>query len=234
MNDEFIWNFLLSKTKNAYGTAAIMGNLMAESSLNARNVTGLKKTGYQSADQYILASDDEVHDFAHDGVAFGLAQWCYHTRKGGLQAYAKQTGRSVGDLQMQLEYLVKEMSQDYKSVWKAVTEAKDIRTASDTVMLKYEKPATTSEAAKKKRADYGKLLYVEYGMPDQEPSPAPKPSGKKMVRAKRQVNIRSGPGKKNPKIGELKSCDTVELIGEENGFYKVAAYVMKDFSEVIG
>lgn len=228
MNDEFIWNFLLSKTKNAYGTAAVMGNLMAESSLNARNVTGLKKTGYQSADQYILASDDEVHDFAHDGVAFGLAQWCYHTRKAGLQEYAKQKGRSVGDLQTQLEYLVKEMSESYKTVWKAVTEAKDIRTASDVVMLKYEKPATTTETAKKKRADYGKLFYVEYGIPDPEPTP-----GKKMVRAKSQVNIRIQPDKSTAKLGELKKGQAVELIGQENGFYKVAVYVMADYAEVI-
>ena len=228
MNEKIIWDYLLQKTGNKYGTAAIMGNLMAESSLNPRCVTGTRDKDYTER------ADTGVIDFARDARAYGLVQWCYHTRKEGLLAYAKNTGRSVGHLQMQLEYLVKEMSQDYKSVWKAVTEAKDIRTASDTVMLKYEKPATTSEAAKKKRADYGKLLYVEYGMPDQEPSPAPKPSGKKMVRAKSQVNIRSGPGKKNPKIGELKSCDTVELIGEENGFYKVAVYVMKDFSEVIG
>lgn len=226
MNEEFIWNFIQSKTKNEYGTAAIMGNLMAESSLNPRCVTGIKDP------EYICKADNDEIDFAHDGHAFGLVQWCYYTRKGGLQGYAKQVGRSVGDLQMQLEYLVKEMSQDYKSVWKAVIEAKSIRTASDTVMLKYEKPSTTTEAAKQKRASYGQKYYDQFAKkPDPEPAPAP--SGKKMVRAKSQVNIRSGPGKKNPKIGELKPCQTVELIGEENGFYKVAVYVMKDFAEVI-
>ena len=228
MNEEFIWNFLLSKTKNAYGTAAVMGNLMAESSLNARNVTGLKKTGYQSADQYILASDDGVHDFANDGVAFGLVQWCYYTRKGGLQAYAKQTGRSIADLQTQLEYMVKEMSQDYKSVWKAVTEAKDIRTASDVVMLKYEKPATTTETAKKKRADYGKLFYIEYGIPD----PEPQPSGKKMVRAKVNVNLRAGQGKNTPKVGEIKKGTELEWLETKNGWHKVSVWVSGEFSEV--
>lgn len=228
MNEEFIWNFLLSKTKNAYGTAAVMGNLMAESSLNARNVTGLKKTGYQSADQYILASDDGVHDFANDGVAFGLVQWCYYTRKGGLQAYAKQTGRSIADLQTQLEYMVKEMSQDYKSVWKAVTEAKDIRTASDVVMLKYEKPATTTETAKKKRADYGKLFYIEYGIPD----PEPQPSGKKMVRAKVNVNLRAGHGKNTPKVGEIKKGTELEWLETKNGWHKVSVWVSGEFSEV--
>lgn len=231
MNEKVIWDFLLKKTGNKYGTAAIMGNLMAESSMNPRCVTGLAKTGYPNEAQYILASDDGVHDFAHDGAAFGLVQWCYYTRKGGLQAYAKQTGRSIADLQTQLEYMVKEMSQDYKSVWKAVTEAKDIRTASDVVMLKYEKPATTSEAAKKKRADYGKLFYIEYGIPD----PEPQPSGKKMVRARArgQVNIRSGPGKNNPILGELKGSRTAELISTENGWHKIAVYVMAEYAEVI-
>lgn len=227
MNEKVIWDFLLQKTGNAYGTAAIMGNLMAESSLNPRCVTGIKDP------EYACKADNEEIDFAHDGHAFGLVQWCYYTRKGGLQAYAKQRGVSVADLTMQLEYLVKEMSQDYKSVWKAVTEAKDIRTASDIVMLKYEKPATTSEAAKKKRASYGNMFYVEYGMPD--PEPEPQPSGKKMVRARArgQVNIRSGPGKNNPILGELKGSRTAELLSTENGWHKIAVYVMAEYAEVI-
>ena len=226
MNEEFIWNFIQSKTKNEYGTAAIMGNLMAESSLNPRCVTGIKDP------EYICKADNEEIDFAHDGHAFGLVQWCYYARKGGLQAYAKQTGRSVGDLQTQLEYLVKEMSQDYKSVWKSVTEAKSIRTASDTVMLKYEKPASTSEAAKLKRTNYA-LKYYDQFAEKKKPDPEPQPSGKKMVRAKSQVNIRSGPGKNNPVLGELKGSRTAELISTENGWHKIAVYVKAEFTEVI-
>lgn len=226
MNEEFIWNFIQSKTKNEYGTAAIMGNLMAESSLNPHCVTGIKDP------EYICKADNDEIDFAHDGHAFGLVQWCYYTRKGGLQGYAKQVGRSVGDLQMQLEYLVKEMSQDYKSVWKAVTEAKSIRTASDTVMLKYEKPASTSEAAKLKRANYA-LKYYDQFAEKKEPEPAPQPSGKKMVRAKSQVNIRSGPGMNNQILGELKGNRTAELISTENGWHKIAVYVKAEFAEVI-
>ena len=226
MNEKVIWDCLLKKTGNEFGTAAIMGNLMAESSLNPTCVTGIKDS------DYVKKADEGKIDFAHDGHAFGLVQWCYYARKGGLQAYAQQTGRSVGHLQMQLEYLVKEMSQDYKSVWSAVTTSKSIRGISDTVMLKYEKPATTSEAAKQKRANYAQKFYDQFAEKP-EPAPTPAPSGKKMVRAKGQVNIRTGPGKNNQKVGELKGAQTMELIGEENGFYKVAGYVMKDYAEVI-
>ena len=223
MNEKVIWDFLLNATGNAYGTAAVMGNLMAESSLNPRCVTGIKDP------EYISKADNDEIDFANDRHAFGLVQWCYPTRKGGLQKYAKQTGRSVGHLQMQLEYMAKEMSESYKSVWKAVTEAKSIRGASDVVMLKYEKPATTTEAAKQKRADYGQKYYDQFAKkPDPEPTP-----GKKMARAKSQVNIRITPDTDTPRLGELKKGQSVELIGEEKGFYKVAVYIMKDYAEVI-
>lgn len=227
MNEKIIWDFLLQKTGNAYGTAAIMGNLMAESSLNPLCATGKNKTA-----NYAKDADNGVVDFAHDVVAFGLVQWCFHTRKEGLLKYAKSTGRSVGHLQMQLEYLVKEMSQDYKSVWNAVCTAKNIRSASDVVMLKYEKPSGTSEAAKKKRAYYGKMFYVEYA-DEPEPEPAPAPSGKKMVRAKSQVNIRSGPGKNYDLLGELKGPKKAELISTENGWHKIAVYVKAEYAEVI-
>ncbi len=231
MNEEFIWNFIQSKTKNEYGTAAIMGNLMAESSLNPRCVTGIKDP------EYICKADNEEIDFAHDGHAFGLVQWCYYTRKGGLQGYAKQVGRSVGDLQMQLEYMVKEMSQDYKSVWKAVTEAKSIRTASDTVMLKYEKPAGTSEAAKAKRAAYANKFYFMFAEPQQKQESAAK-AQQKMVTATENVRIRAGDSTKYAQVGSLKKGQSMEWVATSNGFYGVRmkdriGWVSGDFSKVV-
>ena len=233
MDAKIIWDYLLQKTGNEYGTAAIMGNLMAESSLNPTCATGKNKVTY-----YARAADNGEVDFVNDGVAFGLVQWCYHTRKAGLLEYAKKTGRSVGDLQTQLEYLVKEMSESYKTVWKAVTEAKDIRTASDIVMLKYEKPATTSEAAKKKRADYGKLFYIEYGIPDPETQQKTENAVKtqqtgKRVRAKVNVNVRTGPGTMYPKKFQLAKGQELELIEKDGNWYKVAMYVMADYAEVV-
>ena len=54
-----------------------------------------------------------------------------------------------------------------------------------------------------------------------------------MVRAKSQVNIRSGPGMNNPILGELKGNRTAELISTENGWHKIAVYVKAEFAEVI-
>ena len=222
-NEEIIWDYFMNYTNNAYGTAALMGNLMAESSLNPKCVTGVKDANY------VAKADSGEIDFAHDGHAFGLVQWCYYARKGGLLSYAKSRGKSVGDLHMQLDYTIKELTESYKSVWNAIVNATSIRSASDTIMLKYEKPAGTGEAQRQKRANYGQTYYDKYA----RPSPAPTPAGKKMVRATNQVNIRITPDKTVPRLGELKKGQQAEYLGTENGFRKIAVYVSADYSKVI-
>lgn len=220
MNEPKIWDYLLRETENEIGTAAIMGNLMAESSLNPGCVTGSKDPGY------IDKADFGYIDFVYDGCAFGLVQWCYHTRKLGLLNYAQQIVSSVGDLQTQLEYLVIEMSGKYKTVWSAVRNATDLRTVSDIIMLNYEKPAGTSEKAKQKRADYGLKFLNQFS------ATAQKPAGNQTVEAIASVNLRSGPGKDNPKIGALKKGQALEWLATENGWHKVAVWVSGEFSEV--
>lgn len=158
MNENIIWNYLYGKLTNPYGTAALMGNLFAESSLNPINSTGAKKLGLTNK-QYTEITDAHKNDnFVTDGVAYGLVQWCYKTRKKGLLQLAIDRGTSVGDIYLQLDYLWMEL-QRYSTVLKALFEATNIKEASDIVMLKYEKPANTSEEAKKKRAKYGQKYY---------------------------------------------------------------------------
>ena len=135
-NEQLVWEYLIGQIKNPYGVAAVMGNLMAESSMNQTCTTGLAKTGISSVANYIAFSDTGKHDFANDGVAFGLVQWCYKTRKKGFLDYVRSKQKSIGDIHTQLEYLVKEMSESYKPVWSAVCNATNIREASDIVMLK--------------------------------------------------------------------------------------------------
>ena len=238
MNEKVIWDYLYQSTGSAIGTAAIMGNLMAESSLNPRNATNLKKTGYATVDQYILATDDGVHDFAHDGVAFGLVQWCYWSRKQVLLDYARSTGRSVQHLQMQLEYLIREMSGNYKTAWNAVLNANSIREASDAVMLKYENPATKTEAAKQKRASYGQKYYDQFAKAQPEPKPEPVPAAKKVV-ATANVRIRAGDGTQYAQVGSLKNGQSMEWVATSNGFHAVrmkdrVGWVSGKFSEVKG
>ena len=210
MNEKTIWDFLLKKTGNPYGTAAIMGNLMAESSLKPTCATGKNKTA-----NYVDDADAGRIDFIHDSVAFGLVQWCYWSRKQALLEYAKSQGKSVGDLTMQLEFMLKEMT-GYSTVYNAVMKATSIREASDIIMLKYERPATKTEAAKKKRADYGQKFFDQFSK-----ETPPTPQGK-MVVARVSVNIRAGDGKTFAKLGSLAARQSLQYVATaENGWYAV-------------
>lgn len=139
-----------------------MGNLFAESSLKPVLANNVKKKTGLTNEQYTSAVDSGSYtSFNTDGIAYGLAQWCYHTRKEGLYNKAKDNKKSIGDINIQLEYLWEEL-QKYKTVINALTSAENIRDASDVVLVKYEKPATQTEAVKVLRAKYGQKYYDKY------------------------------------------------------------------------
>lgn len=160
---KLIWDFLVSKIGNSYGAAALMGNLYAESALQPTNLqnTYEKKLGMSDA-EYTAAVDNGTYtNFVRDAAGYGLAQWTYWSRKQNLLEFAQTAHQSIGDLQMQLDFLWKEI-QSYKSVLAALTSAKEVRAASDVVLKSYENPADQSEAVQKKRASYGQSYYDKY------------------------------------------------------------------------
>jgi len=237
-SEQQIWDFLQQRTNNAYGTAAIMGNLMAESTLNPRAVAGTKDP------DYVSKADSGLIDFANDGHAFGLVQWAFYTRKEALLNFAKSHNASVGDLNIQLEYLVDEMSNKYKTAWSAVVWANNVRDASDAVMLRYEKPANTSEKAKQRRANYAQKFYTLYA--NVEPADAPVDSRDTIkVKLTRQVIVTAD--KVNVRLGNGTDCFKLFLANKgatydwvataENGWnavklLKQVGWVSGEFSEV--
>ena len=160
-NEEKIWNYLTAAGLTACGAAGLMGNLHAESGLVPTNLQNSceKRLGYTDA-TYTAAVDSGAYtNFAGDGAGYGLCQWTYHTRKAALLAYAKAAGKSVGDLEMQLEFLLKELRESYKLVHYVLVTATDVKTASNVVLLQFERPADQSETAKSRRAKLGQEYF---------------------------------------------------------------------------
>ena len=86
----------------------MMGNLFAESALSPINLqnTYEKKLGYSDS-AYTTAVDNGTYtNFIKDSAGYGLAQWTFWSRKQNLLNYAKSKGVSIGDLNMQLEFLM--------------------------------------------------------------------------------------------------------------------------------
>lgn len=163
-NEEKIWNYLYDKLGNPYGVAGIMGNMYAESALNPKNLqnTYEKKLGYTD-ESYTAAIDNGSYtNFVKDSAGYGLVQWTYWSLKQGLYNYAKSTGKSIGDLEMQLEFLCKELNEDFNAVWNALKTSKSVLDASNIMLLQFERPADQSTSVQTKRAGYGQEYYNKY------------------------------------------------------------------------
>lgn len=163
-NEQAIWDYLISQGLTQAGAAGLMGNLYAESGLEPKNLQNSyeKKLGYTDS-TYTAAVDSGAYtNFAKDSAGYGLAQWTYWTRKQGLLDYAKAKGKSVGDLDTQLGFLIQELSTDYKAVLDTLKSTGDVKTASNAVLLKFERPADQSVTVQTARAKIGQAYFDKY------------------------------------------------------------------------
>ena len=163
-DEEMIWNRLFAVIKNPYGVAGVMGNMKAESNCRSNNLqnTYEKSLGMTDAGYTAAVDDGSYTNFVKDKAGYGLVQWTYWSLKQGLYNYAKSVGKSIGDRDMQVDFFVKQMKEDYKAIWNILTTTKTVREASDAVLLKFERPADQSEAAQMKRAAYGQEFFDKF------------------------------------------------------------------------
>src|SRR5699024_1463526 len=94
---EKIWNFLKDKGLSNEQVAGVLGNFAHESGMRADRVQGDAKF------------DEAKANSAISGYGIGIAQWD-NTRRQGLMKYAKEKGKKWSDLDLQLDYLWKELT----------------------------------------------------------------------------------------------------------------------------
>ncbi len=166
-NEERIWNYLRDHGLNNCGTAGLMGNLMAESGLNPINLQNSfeKKLGMTDETYTARVDNGTYTNFVHDKAGYGLAQWTWWTRKQNLLAFANSSNRSIGDLEMQLDFLMKELTESYGTILTLLKTTKTIRAASNAVLLHFEKPADQGTKVQQKRFDLGMEIFDRHAVP---------------------------------------------------------------------
>ena len=164
MSEKTIWEYLKAQGLTDAGTAGLMGNLYAESGLRPNNLQNSYegKLGMADAEYTEMVDRGTYANFGNDRAGYGLAQWTYPSRKAALLAYAKATGKSIGDLEMQLGFLMQELSAGYKTVLNILRTTVSVREASDAVLLQFERPSDQSEARQKQRSEYGQKYFDKY------------------------------------------------------------------------
>ena len=172
MSIKTIYDQLRAVGMTAEGACGLMGNMMAESSMQAdiaqRGMTTLTDYGYT------VAADMRTIDFVHDSVGYGLCQCTYWSRKQDLLSFAAASGVSVGDEDMQVQFCVKELRELFPNVWVVLTGSHDLYECARIVCLQYERPAVNNVD---ERYRFAQDFFAQLaGGSDPDPAPPPQPS----------------------------------------------------------
>ena len=145
-------------------------------------------------EEYTAAVDSGSYsNFVKGSAGYGLAQWTYWSRKDALLASCKAAGASVGDMDAQLNFLLKELSVGYSGLLSTLKSASSVREASNAVLLQFERPANQGQSVQEKRASYGQAYYDKFAGKIQINTPEQEGGCKlKIVDNLTTVNFRSG------------------------------------------
>ena len=152
-NTDKTWNFLIDQGFTKAGTAGLMGNMHAESGVIPNRVEilclkRLKENGQNYTDASYTAAVDSgkitrakfLNPLSNKQYGYGLCQWTSPGRKGKLYDYIKSQNKSIGDLEGQLTFLIKELKESYSGVYKVLTSSNSVQEASDKVLKDFEIP----------------------------------------------------------------------------------------------
>lgn len=218
-NDETIWNFFKAKGLNPMALAGVMGNIYAESGLESVNLqNGYEESLGMDNTQYTQAVDNGSYtNFVQDQAGYGLAQWTYFSRKQNLLDFAKGSCVSIGDLNMQLEFLWKEL-EDLIDIAK-LNAATSVHAASDIMLLDFEQPADQSDEIKATRAKYSQVYFDKFVGTVIPPQTESKDSSVPFVVkvTADSLNYRSGPGTGNGVVGTITDHGTYTISEVSDG-----------------
>lgn len=157
MTNRTIYDALIAAHLTPEGACGLMGNMMAESTMKAniaqRGMTNL------TDEQYTAAADNGFIDFVHDSVGYGYIQLTYWSRKQKYLEFCRKLGKSVGDAETQIKFIIMELQQDYPMVYMLLRSSHDLYECTRIVCIQYERPAVNNVDA---RYQYALRFFNEF------------------------------------------------------------------------
>ena len=169
---QVIIDFWKTRGLNAYAISAWLGNWYIESGFRSDNAENSYMNKFGITDeQYTKAVDngtwkrpDTGKPFIADSIGYGLAQWTSSGRKAGLYDYIKNKGKSISNMQAQLEWAYIELtSSGFKKVYQVLIDADNVKEPTIAVMHDFEKPASKDNpTAQQTRVNCAQEFYNKY------------------------------------------------------------------------
>ena len=146
-----IYNLLRGYGLSEAGALGMLGNWECESGCEPYRVQGdyqaSRAISYEYVNQ-VTSGRMSASQFCSDGKGFGLAQWTFHTRKENLLNAAKQSAYSLDSVELQCEFAMRELRNDYKGLLDYLKTAEAIWDCTDRICREYERPAVNNVQAR--------------------------------------------------------------------------------------
>ena len=146
---EGIYNYLVGHGYTNAGAAGVMGNMEVESGLRPECVQGCYL--YDNPDEYNREytrkvdskeiSKDEFINNGPNGNGYGLVQFTDESLKQDLYENTVEKGRSIADMEGQLECVIKVVKENHPNLHNTLTTSNDLYTCTYEFLYEYERPA---------------------------------------------------------------------------------------------
>lgn len=181
--EQTIYNAFRRSGLTEAAALAFLGNWACESGNEPFRVQGdfsPYRTASKAYVQGVTNGSISRDQFAIDQKGFGLAQWTYFSRKYALYDYWKASGKALDSAEMQTEFALKELREDFKALLDFLKSTNDVFTATSRICREYERPAVNNidarfQAANRIKYEIDLNAWDGGDDPQPEPEPAPQP-----------------------------------------------------------
>ena len=137
---EYMYRTFRKAGMTVEGACAVLGQIQHEGAFKPTNAEDSKGVADDAYTREVDNGTRTRHSFMYDGVGYGYAQWTFPDRKGKMHDFHRARGKSIGDSDTQIMFLLWEMQHDFPNQWTLVTHSHDIADISWQLLDKWENP----------------------------------------------------------------------------------------------
>lgn len=143
------------------GACAVLGQIQHEGVFQSTNAEDSKKIVDAIYTRQVDNGIITKQQFMFDGVGYGYAQWTFPDRKGLMYDFHRARGKSIGDSETQIAFLLWEMQHSFPIQWRLVTNSHDLADISWQLLDKWENP-DDKETQKPRRLKSAEEFYERF------------------------------------------------------------------------
>lgn len=140
MSEQTIYDALRAGGLSPAGACAMMGNMWAESGLKSNNVQDNCPMGDRDYTYNVEQGIMTRWQFMSDRYGYGLCQWTLDSRKDRLYLFAKEKAVPISDEQMQCEFCLVELREDFDGLYQYLCATEDLPKAAERICAEFERP----------------------------------------------------------------------------------------------